>query len=66
MRFLLQVKEMKTDCYDYDWLPQEQSTWYKNVCSEPKHSRVSILVFSVLYNSVAQSPSLDTKSLQMV
>jgi len=65
MRFLTQVRDVKIEYYD--WLPQKQLDWYNNyTCSLPKFIRVSILVLRVLTNSIAQSPSLDTKSLQMV
>jgi len=55
------------DTYVYDWLPQKQHAWYKkNIGSLPKHIRVSILVLRFLTNSIAQSPSSDTKGLHMI
>jgi hypothetical protein len=65
MFFLLQVKEM-AKAFVNDWLPEKQLDWYKNnTCSLPKDIRVSILVLVVLTNSIAQSPSSDSKILQM-
>jgi hypothetical protein len=65
MRFLSQVKPMEYSFIE-DWQTEETRAWYNNkICSQPKHIRVSILVLSVLYNSFAQKPSLDTKLLQM-
>ena len=67
MHFLSQVKDLKGEVFPIDALPQKQLYWYSNkTCSLPKDERVSILVLSVLTNSIAQSPSLDINSLQMV
>ena len=55
MRFLSQVQPIQKESFMYDWLPQNQSVWYrKETRSIKRGMKVSILVLSVLSNAMAQ------------